>query len=63
MYATFADDFVSLFASCPQNTILVYSYSKYFGATGWRMGVIATHENNIFDKKMAELPETKKRTG
>ena len=38
VYATFADDFVSLFATCPQNTILVYSFSKYFGATGWRGG-------------------------
>ena len=32
VYGTFADDFVSLFALCPQNTILVYSYSKYFGS-------------------------------
>lgn len=61
VYATFADDFVSLFASCPQNTILVYSYSKYFGATGWRMGVVATHEDNIFDKKIAALPEAIKK--
>ncbi|WP_035060746.1 bifunctional aspartate transaminase/aspartate 4-decarboxylase [Andreprevotia chitinilytica] len=57
VYATFADDFVSLFAMCPYNTILVYSFSKYFGATGWRMGVVATHENNLLDKKIAELPE------
>ena len=35
VYATFADDFVSLFATCPHNTILVYSFSKYYGATGW----------------------------
>lgn len=57
VYGTFADDFVSLFATCPQNTILVYSFSKYFGATGWRLGVIATHENNICDKAIANLPE------
>ena len=25
------------------------------------MGVIATHENNIFDKKIAELPESIKK--
>ena len=43
VYGTFADDFVSLFAICPRNTILVYSFSKYFGATGWRLGVVATH--------------------
>jgi CBS domain-containing protein len=38
VYATFADDFVSLFALCPRNTILVYSFSKYCGTTGWRLG-------------------------
>jgi aspartate 4-decarboxylase len=58
VYATFADDFVSLFAVCPHNTILIYSFSKYFGATGWRLGVIALHENNVVDAKIAALPET-----
>ncbi len=57
VYGTFADDFVSLFAICPKNTILVYSFSKYFGATGWRIGVIATHQDNIIDQKIAKLPE------
>ncbi|WP_051249302.1 bifunctional aspartate transaminase/aspartate 4-decarboxylase [Inquilinus limosus] len=56
VYGTFADDFVSLFATCPQNTILVYSYSKYFGATGWRLGVIATHRDNVLDRTIAKLP-------
>ena len=41
VYGTFADDFVSVFAKCPRNTLLVYSFSKFFGATGWRLGVIA----------------------
>ena len=57
VYGTFADDFVSLFAICPYNTILVYSYSKYFGATGWRIGVVATHEDNVLDQRIAALPE------
>ena len=57
VYGTFADDFTSLFASCPQNTILVYSYSKYFGCTGWRMGAIAMHRDNVIDRKIAALPE------
>ena len=60
VYGTFVDDFVSLFAICPHNTILVYSWSKYHGATGWRLGVIALHEDNILDKKLAELPESDK---
>ncbi|MBB5189621.1 aspartate 4-decarboxylase [Silvimonas terrae] len=59
VYGTFADDFVSLFALCPYNTILVYSFSKYFGATGWRMGVVATHENNVFDELIGKLPAAK----
>ncbi|RJT45137.1 bifunctional aspartate transaminase/aspartate 4-decarboxylase [Rahnella woolbedingensis] len=61
VYATFADNFVSLFAICPYNTILVYSFSKYFGATGWRMGVVATHEDNIIDNIIAKLPAAKKK--
>lgn len=61
VYGTFADNFVSLFAICPQNTILVYSFSKYFGATGWRMGVVATHKDNIIDRKIAALPEARRK--
>jgi aspartate 4-decarboxylase len=57
VYGTFVDDFRSLLGELPQNTIGVYSYSKYFGCTGWRLGVIAVHEDNIFDKMIAELPE------
>jgi aspartate 4-decarboxylase len=57
VYATFADDFVSLFAMCPRNTILVYSFSKYFGATGWRLGVVATSRASVLDARLATLPE------
>ena len=60
VYGTFADDFVSLFAICPRNTILVYSFSKYFGATGWRLGVVATHHETILDRRLAALPEADK---
>ncbi|MDQ7981128.1 bifunctional aspartate transaminase/aspartate 4-decarboxylase [Paraburkholderia sp. SARCC-3016] len=57
VYGTFADNFVSLFALAPKNTILVYSYSKYFGATGWRLGTIATHRDNVLDRLIAQLPK------
>jgi aspartate 4-decarboxylase len=57
VYGTFVRDFRSLLGELPQNTIGVYSYSKYFGATGWRLGVIAVHEDNIFDKMIAKLPD------
>ncbi|HXW93553.1 MAG TPA: bifunctional aspartate transaminase/aspartate 4-decarboxylase [Terriglobales bacterium] len=56
VYGTFVPDFRSLLGELPQNTIGVYSYSKYFGATGWRLGIIAIHEDNIFDRKIAQLP-------
>ena len=57
VYGTFVDNFRSLLGELPHNTIGVYSYSKYFGATGWRLGVIAIHEDNIFDKMIAKLPD------
>jgi aspartate 4-decarboxylase len=57
VYGTFVDDFRSLLGELPQNTIGVYSYSKYVGCTGWRLGVIAVHQDNIFDKMIAKLPD------
>ena len=60
VYGTFADEFVSLFAICPKNTILVYSYSKYFGATGWRLGIIGTHRDNVLDAQIAALDDEKR---
>ncbi|MBN2057765.1 MAG: bifunctional aspartate transaminase/aspartate 4-decarboxylase [Candidatus Saganbacteria bacterium] len=56
VYGTFVNDFKSLAAMAPYNTILVYSFSKYFGATGWRLGVIGLHESNILDKMIKKLP-------
>ena len=56
VYGTFVENFRSLMGELPYNTIGVYSYSKYFGCTGWRLGVIATHENNLYDKMIADLP-------
>ena len=47
VYGTFIHGFRSLMADLPYNTIGVYSYSKYFGVTGWRLGTIALHENNV----------------
>jgi aspartate 4-decarboxylase len=57
VYGTFVQDFRSLLGELPQNTIGVYSYSKYFGCTGWRLGVIAIHQDNIFDRMIAKLPD------
>ena len=57
VYGTFVPGFRSLLGELPFNTIGVYSYSKYFGCTGWRLGVIAIHENNIFDQRIAKLAD------
>jgi len=48
-------------AEIPENVIGVYSFSKNFGCTGWRLGVIAVHENNIMDRMIAKLPEAWKK--
>jgi aspartate 4-decarboxylase len=61
VYGTFVPGFRSLLGELPQNTIGVYSYSKYFGCTGWRLGVIAIHEDNIFDRMIAKLPDAELR--
>ncbi len=57
VYGTFVPGFRSLLGAFPYNTIGVYSYSKYFGCTGWRLGVIAVHEHNLFDDLVAKHPE------
>ncbi|MDI9215446.1 aspartate 4-decarboxylase [Clostridium tertium] len=61
VYGTFVPEFRSLMADLPYNTIGVYSFSKYFGVTGWRLGTIAIHEKNIYDKLLKELSEDKKK--
>lgn len=60
VYGTFVDNFESLMKHAPRNTLTVYSYSKYFGCTGWRLGVIALHEDNVLDEMIAALPESEK---
>lgn len=61
VYGTFANHFRSLMYELPENTLCVYSYSKYFGATGWRLAVIAAQaEGNVFDRRLAALPEADK---
>ena len=56
VYGTFVPGFRSLMAELPHNTLGVYSYSKHFGCTGWRLGVIALHQDNVFDEKIKKLP-------
>jgi aspartate 4-decarboxylase len=59
VYGTFVDNYRSLLADLPYNTIGVYSFSKYFGVTGWRLGVICVHPDNVFDHLIRTLPAQK----
>lgn len=54
VYGTFLPKFTSLFTAIPYNTACIYSYSKYFGATGWRIGTIAVAKDNLFDRLLSE---------
>ena len=60
VYGTFIEGFRSLMYELPYNTICLYSYSKYFGATGWRVAAMALRPDNVFDHRLANLPEEKK---
>lgn len=60
VYGTFAKDFRSLMYELPYNTLCVYSFSKYFGATGWRLAVIGLAKDNVYDKLISQLPEIQK---
>lgn len=55
VYGTFVDNYRSIWADLPYNTIGVYSFSKYFGVTGWRLGVVALAQNNVFDERLQRL--------
>ncbi|WP_245629602.1 bifunctional aspartate transaminase/aspartate 4-decarboxylase [Alicyclobacillus sendaiensis] len=64
VYGTFVEGFRSLAADLPENTLLVYSLSKHFGVTGWRLGVVAICRQNAFDKRLQRLPaEARARLG
>ncbi len=56
VYGTFVENFRSVYSVLPYNTILVYSFSKLYGATGWRIGMIAMNDDNVCDRLLKELP-------
>lgn len=59
VYAPYTREFNDFFNVLPRNTIGVFSLSKYFGVTGWRLGSIIMHNNNIIDTKLLKnAPES-----
>ncbi|MGL6174540.1 MAG: aspartate 4-decarboxylase [Cellulosilyticaceae bacterium] len=55
VYGTFVEEFRSLSIDLPYNTLCVYSLSKYFGVTGWRLGAIMLQKKNVFNDLIKEL--------
>jgi len=49
-------DFISLAGILPRNTVLIYSCSKFWGSTGWRLGVVALHRENVLDERIRAMP-------
>lgn len=60
VYGTFVHGFSSLMRDLPENTISIYSFSKYFGCTGWRLGVVAMHDDNIYDVMISQFPRAER---
>jgi aspartate 4-decarboxylase len=61
VYAPFVNEYNSLAYSCPKNTIEVFSLSKYFGVTGWRLGITSLRKDNNLNKLLKRLPSSKKK--
>ncbi|MCE5215014.1 MAG: bifunctional aspartate transaminase/aspartate 4-decarboxylase [Methanobacterium sp.] len=61
VYGTFVENFQSLMAEIPSNTICVYSFSKHLGCTGWRLGLIALNEENRIDQMIASQNDDQKK--
>ncbi|WP_457028032.1 bifunctional aspartate transaminase/aspartate 4-decarboxylase [Kitasatospora sp. P5_F3] len=60
VYGTFVNGFRTIAADLPRNSLLVYSYSKHYGCTGHRLGVIGLHRDNVLDEMLAKLPAEEK---
>jgi aspartate 4-decarboxylase len=61
VYAPFVDGYRSLLSILPKNVICLYSFSKYFGATGWRLGVVVIHQHFIGNRLMSDLPAARRK--
>lgn len=55
VYATFVNGFQSIIKKMPRNCITVYSFSKYFGVTGWRLGAIMLNRKNVIDDMIQDV--------
>jgi aspartate 4-decarboxylase len=53
VYAPFVDGFRSVAALAPRTSIVLYSFSKFWGATGARLGVVGIHAASELDARLA----------
>ncbi|TAK42078.1 MAG: bifunctional aspartate transaminase/aspartate 4-decarboxylase [Betaproteobacteria bacterium] len=60
VYASYVEGFRSLACVAPANTVVLYSFSKYWGATGLRLGVVGVHEASALDARIAAQPSQAK---
>lgn len=56
VYAPFVPGFRSLAHALPRQTVVLYSFSKFWGATGWRLGVLGLQASNALDERLAAQP-------
>ncbi len=61
VYSPFCKEYHSLVNYLPKNTIEILSLSKYYGVTGWRLGLIFINKNNIINELLRELPKKYKK--
>ena len=57
VYAPFVSEYNSFMQTCPQNTIEVFSLSKFFGTTGWRLGLCMVAKENRLNTLLHNLPK------
>ena len=57
VYAPFVSEYNSFMQTCPHNTIEVFSLSKFFGTTGWRLGLCMVAKENRFNTLLHNLPK------
>jgi aspartate 4-decarboxylase len=61
VYAPFVEGFRSIAAVAPRNSIVLYSFSKFWGATGLRLGVVGLHETSVLDERLAAQDDEARR--
>jgi aspartate 4-decarboxylase len=62
VYAPLAPGGAALTTRLPRNTFGVFSHSKFFGATGWRLGLLSMAPDHVADRLLALLPAQQRST-